>query len=72
VGRRQHANVDRRGHIAANRLDLAVLQDAQQLGLRCERKIRDLIEEDRAAVRRGQAAAACLCRPGECALHVAE
>jgi len=40
---------DRDGPLAAERLHLPLLQRAQQLRLRGERKIDDLIEEQRAA-----------------------
>src|SRR5262245_47988224 len=50
VGRGDHAHVDRDRAIAADRLDLALLQHAQQAVLHGGIDVADLVEEDRAAV----------------------
>ena len=50
VGRREHADVDLVRAIAADALDLALLEHAQQLGLQRDVELADLVEEDRAAV----------------------
>ena len=50
VGRRDHAHVDLLGPFGAERLDLALLQHAQQLGLQRRAHRADLVEEERAAV----------------------
>ena len=47
----EHAHVHRGHAFRADPLDLAVLQDAQDLRLRARREIRDLIEKDHAAMR---------------------
>ena len=51
---------------------LAVLQDAQKLGLHRQRHLADLVEEERAAVGDVEEARARRRRPGERAAHVAE
>src|SRR6185436_16005131 len=51
VGGRNHANVDRDSLIAADAFHLAAFERAQQLWLKLERKLADLVEEDRPAVR---------------------
>ena len=58
VGRGDHAHVDFAGLRAADRLELALLQHAQQLALQVERQLADLVEEERAAVGQGEAAVA--------------
>ena len=50
VGRAHDAHVDRNLLPAADALDHAVLQEAQQLGLQRQRHVADLVEEQRAAV----------------------
>ncbi|MGC4085265.1 MAG: hypothetical protein QM736_24880 [Vicinamibacterales bacterium] len=57
---------------APETLHLAVLQDAQQLGLRGLVKIADFVEENRSAVRQLETAASQRCRAGERSLLVAE
>ena len=49
--RRDDAHVDGHLRAPADALDLALLQDPQELGLDGERRVADLVEEDRAAVR---------------------
>ena len=53
-------------------LELAFLQEAQQLGLRFERKLADFVEEDRAAVRELEAADLRVLGVGEGGALVAE
>ena len=50
VGRRHQPDIDLDGLVAADALELALLQDAQQLGLERRRDLADLVEEQRAAV----------------------
>ncbi len=50
VGRGDDAGVDAAGHVLAHAADLAVLQHAQQLGLRAGGQLADFIEKDRAAI----------------------
>ena len=72
VGGRDHAHVHLDGAGAAEPLDLALLERAQQLGLEVDAQAADLVEEERAAV--GQLELAELARvgAGEGALLVAE
>ncbi len=72
VGRRDDAHVDLDRLDAAEAHELALLDHAQQLGLRLERHVADLVEEDAALV--GDLEQALLGRDGagEGALHVAE
>ena len=58
--------------VGAERLDRPLLQHAQQLGLRRQRHLGDLVEQQRAAVGRLEAAVAALDRAGERAALVAE
>ena len=60
------------GLLAADALELAVLQDAQQLGLRRLVQVADFVEKDGAAVGQLELAAAQRRRAGERALLVAE
>ncbi len=50
VGGGEDAHIEADRHAAAEPLDLALLQDAQQLGLQAERHFGDLIEQQRAAL----------------------
>jgi hypothetical protein len=72
VGRRQDPHIDRHGAHPAQPLDLALLQDAQELRLQVEPQGADLVEEHRAAVGELEAAELLRVRPGEGALLVAE
>ena len=58
--------------LAADRIDLAVLQGAQQLHLGVERQLADLVEEQRALIGFDEFADALLDGAGEGALLVAE
>ena len=60
------------GFLRADRVDLALLQRAQQLHLRVERQLADLVEEQRAAVGLLELADALVDGAGEGALLVAE
>ena len=59
VGRRDDAHVDLLRALRAERLELALLEHAQQLGLERRAHRADLVEEDRAAVGEREPAAAC-------------
>ena len=50
VGRGDDPHVDAEGLVAADALELALLQEAQQLHLDGRRDLADLVEEQRAAV----------------------
>ncbi len=50
MGRGDHPHVERLDLVGAQRLDLLLLQHAQQLGLQRQRQVADLVEEQRAAV----------------------
>ena len=51
IRRRQHAHIERDRHAAAEALDFAFLQHAQQLRLQAERHLGDFVEQQRAALR---------------------
>src|SRR5262249_61849741 len=68
-GRRAAAPARR---VAAGGVELAGLQPAQEARLLAERHVRDLVEEQRAAVGELEAAGAIGARVGERALDVAE
>ena len=72
VGRRDQAEVDVDGSVAAEALEAALLEHAQQLGLRDQRQVADLVEEQRAAVGQLEAPGLAVVRAGEGALLVAE
>ncbi len=72
VGRRQHARVDADARRAADGLHHLLLQHAQDLGLGLQAHVADFVEEDRAAVRQLELAAAVGHRAGERAAHVTE
>src|SRR5262245_44767089 len=72
VRRRQDPHVDRHRADPAEPLDLALLQDAQELRLQVEAQGADLVEEQRAAVGELEAAELLGVRAGEGALLVAE
>ena len=59
VGRGDQAHVDADGLDAADPLELALLQRAQQLDLHLDGDLADLVEEERAAVGELEAARAC-------------
>ena len=72
IGCREHADIDLVRAIAADALDLALLEHAQELGLQRDVELADLVEEDRAAVGLLEAAGVLRDRAGEAALLVAE
>ena len=72
VGGGQDANVDSRGRLFADRVELAVLDEAQELGLDAQLHLADLVEEDGAAVGLREAARPRARRAGERPLGVAE
>jgi hypothetical protein len=61
------ANVDRNRTIGADRRDRPLIEHAQQLGLRGERPLSDLVEEDRTAAGLQERAVPVVDRAGECA-----
>ena len=72
VGRGDPAHVDLERARAADALEAALLEHAQQLGLQLGLELADLVEEERAAVGQLEPAALALGRAGERALLVAE
>jgi hypothetical protein len=72
IGRRDHAHVDALLGIAADALEAAVFDDAQQLFLHGERGVGDLVEKERAAIGELEARQPPAQRPGEGARLVAE
>src|SRR5439155_732647 len=72
IRRRQHPDVERDPLVAADALDHALLQDAQQLRLQWIGHVPDLVEEQRAAVGELELAGAVALRAGEGAPGVAE
>ena len=72
IGGGDEAHVDGDGPRAAEALDLALLQGAQQFGLQVERQLAHLVEKERAFVRQLQAADLARDGAGERAFLVAE
>src|SRR5437870_806059 len=72
VRRAHDADVDLDRKRRPDSLDLAVLEDAQELGLHREAHLGDLVQEDRALVRELEAASTLGLRAGEAPLLVAE
>ena len=72
IGRRDHARVDANRGGAADGLDLAVLQRAEELGLQVDRQLADLVEKQRAAIGRDEQAAFGGVGTGERATDVTE
>ncbi|MNL66120.1 hypothetical protein D3C87_1905380 [compost metagenome] len=70
--RRDNAHVHRHDPRATHRGDLAFLQDAQDLGLGCQRHVADFIQEQRAALGFAKAAGAVAGGAGISAFDVAE
>src|SRR5258705_13885359 len=66
------ADVNAYGPAATDRLELLLLQDAQQLDLRVERHLADLVKQNGAAVRHLESAHPFVDRAGERALHMPE
>src|SRR6266702_717252 len=72
VGCCDHAHVDGDGALAADAVDLALLQDAEELRLQGKWQLGDLVEEDRAVLRLLEAPCAPLAGAGERAALVSE
>src|SRR5437764_909463 len=72
VRRRHHAGVGLERARAADALELAVLEQAQDLGLQRQRQLADLVDEERAAVGRLALAARARLGAGVGAALVAE
>ena len=72
VGRRDQPEVDFDRRVAAEPLEPALFEHAQELGLRDERHVADFVEEQRAVVRELEPARLAVVRAGERALFVAE
>src|SRR5260370_27069883 len=72
VGGADHARIHLDRVAAADAVDRALLQEAQQMRLLLERQIADLVEEDRAAMRGFEPPDAALAGAGEGALLMAE
>ena len=72
IGRRYQAEVDLDRLLAAEPLETAIFEHAQQLGLRDERQVADFVEEQRAVVGQFQPPRFAVVRAGERALLVAE
>src|SRR5829696_2970356 len=72
VGGRDQADVDAHGFLAADRIDLTLLDGAQELDLRIERQLADLVEKESAAARLDEFAEMPLGGPREGALLVPE
>src|SRR5258707_6745113 len=72
VGRAEHPHVDLDRAVAAHRLEAAVLQDPQQLGLKLQGQLADLVEEQGAPVRHLEAPLPVAIRAGESALDLTD
>jgi len=72
VGCRYDANISLHGFDAAERLVLTFLEHPQQLDLRDEWQLAHFVEEERAALREGEATGLVTFRVGKRALSVAE
>ena len=72
VGGGHDARLDGHAVGGAHRPHFLLLQGAQQLGLQIERELADLVEKDRAALRRNQQPVFRPVGAGESALHIAE
>ena len=72
IGGGDEADVDGDGPVAAEALNLPLLQGAQQFGLQVERHFADLIQKQRAFMGQFQAAYLAGNGAGECAFLVAE
>ncbi len=65
-----HANVHRNRIVAADRHDLPLLQDPQQLGLQVQVEFANFVQKNRAASRRSETAHRGMHRAGKCAFHM--
>lgn len=72
MGRRDDARVGPLDAFRADRLELAFLNDPQQLALKLERCVADLVEDDGATASQRESATARFMCAGERTLHVPE
>src|SRR6202030_3290432 len=72
MGRRDKANVDMNGVVAAQPLEFLFLQRAQQLRLQLQTNVADFIQEQRAVIGKLQTSALLHQSTGECALLMSE
>ena len=72
IRRRDDAHVDRPGDVVADALELAFLQNPQQLALQLQRNFADFVEKNRTAVGELETSDPILVRSRERALHVPE
>ena len=72
VRRRDHPHIRFNRAVAADALELLLLQDAQKRDLNLRTQLRNFVEKNRAAVRSFEAADALLQCTGECALLMTE
>src|SRR5262249_27329654 len=72
IRRRNDPHVDADRSVRPDRLELLLLEHPQELDLRLERKLADLVEEDRSTVGQLEASHPPFEGAGEGALHVAE
>ena len=72
VGGRNQPEIDRDRLVSAQALEAAFLEHAQQLGLCDERRVGDLVEEERALVGQLEAPGLAVVRAGERPFFIAE
>src|ERR1700722_10299720 len=72
IGRRDDSRIDVNRTLAADALEVLLLQEAQELGLEGGGQVGDLVEENAAAVSRLETAGLVLDCASECAAHVPE
>src|SRR5947199_1726773 len=72
VGRGHTAKINLDDLVSANARDLALLQHAQQIGLRLQADVANLVQEDRSTFCDFKFPLLAILRPGECALFVTE
>src|SRR5438128_7436633 len=68
----ENAHIHRHRSASAEGPDLAFLQHAKQLGLSCQRKVRDLVEEEAASLRELEVPVLPLTRAGERPFFIAK
>src|SRR5262249_2403806 len=72
IGRRNDADIDRNGFVRSDRNHLPLLKCSQELGLKMQRQVADLVQEQGAVVRRLEAADPLASGAGERAFDVTE
>src|SRR5271156_1317077 len=72
IRRRDYSRIDMNRALAADALEVLILQEAQKLGLQGRRQVGNLVEEDAAAVGGLEPAGLVLDRAGERAAHMPE